>query len=168
MIKSKEKNYIDITDNIRINKKYIVKDAKCFEDGGTKYYVDNHKVKLEYTKKEKEVAKTLASILHENILMCPKVNYPKKISTPDFVTEDTNEKWDLKEIRGSGIRNIDSKIKNCENQSNNFIIYNTKNILNERDIIKQVEKIFNDLKRKWVKKIIIIDKNKLIKYYKRK
>ena len=168
MIKSKEKNYIDITDNIRINKKYMVKDAKCFEDGGTKYYVDNRKVKLEYTKKEKEVAKILASILHENILMCPKVNYPKKISTPDFVTEKTNEKWDLKEIKGISKRNIDNKIKDLQSQSNNFIIDNSKKYLKNDDLIKQIEKILNNPLRKWVKKIIIIDKNKLIKYYKRK
>ena len=168
MIKSKEKNYIDITDNIRIKKKYIVKDAKCFEDGGTKYYVDNRKVKLEYTKKEKEVAKILASILHENILMCPKVNYPKKISTPDFVTEKTNEKWDLKEIKGISKRNIDNKIKDLQSQSNNFIIDNSKKYLKNDDLIKQIEKILNNPLRKWVKKIIIIDKNKLIKYYKRK
>ena len=119
MIKSKEKNYIDITDNIKIQNKYIVKDASYFEHFGKKYYIDNSKIILDYTKKEKEVAKILANILHENILMCPKVLYPKEISTPDFITENTHEKWDLKEIKGKSKRNVDDKVKESHNQANN-------------------------------------------------
>ena len=71
-------------------------------------------------------------------------------------------------IKGNGSRNIDSKIKLNKEQANNFIlIINNKHSINNL-FINQINKLFNDSKRKWVKQIILIERNKLIKAYKRK
>ncbi len=172
MIKVKEKNYEDITNiyekNLKLNKGKV-HDAKCYEHHGKKYYVDGKKVILDYTLKEKEVGMFLARLLNKDIYMLPKVNYPKNIQTSDYMVKDTNEKWDLKEIKGNGNRNIDSKIKLNKEQANNFIIDNSKQKILNKDLIKQVEKIYdNPIRRKWLKQIILIERNKLIKAYKRK
>ncbi len=170
MVKIKERNYEDITNiyekNLKLNKGKVY-DAKYYEHHGKKYYVDGKKVVLDYTPKEKEVGIFLARLLKKDIYMLPKVNYPKNIQTSDYMVKDTNEKWDLKEIKGSGNRNIDSKIKSSQNQAYNYII-STKIHINKEKLIQQLIKIFNDPNRKWVKQIILIDRDKIIKAYKRK
>ena len=172
MIKVKEKNYEDITNiyekNLKLNKGQVY-DAKYYEHHGKKYYVDGKKVVLDYTSKEKEVGLFLARLLNKDIYMLPRINEPENIQTSDYMVKDTNEKWDLKEIKGSGSRNIDSKIKLNKEQANNFIIANSKQKIINKDLIKQVEKIYdNPIRRKWLKQIILIERNKLIKAYKRK
>ncbi len=172
MVKVKERNYEDITNlyskNLKLNKGKVY-DAKYYEHHGKKYYVDGKKVVLDYTSKEKEVGIFLSRLLGKDIYMLPKVNYPKNIQTSDYMVKDTNEKWDLKEIKGRGKRNIDDKLKVNREQANNFIIDNSKQRIRNNDLIKQVEKIYdNPIRRKWIRKIILIDKNKLIKAYKRK
>ena len=170
-MKVKEKNYEDITNiyekNLKLNKSKVF-DAKYYEHHGKKYYVDGKKVVLDYTPKEKEVGIFLARLLNKDIYMLPKVNYPKNIQTSNYMVKDTNEKWDLKEIKGNGSRNIDSKIKLNKEQASNFIlIIDNKHLINNL-FINQINKLFDDPKRKWVKQIILIERNKLIKAYKRK
>ncbi len=170
MIKVKEKNYEDITDlyskNLKLAKGKVY-DAKYYEHHGKKYYVDGKKVVLDYTPKEKEVGIFLAQLLGKDIYMLPKVNEPENIQTSDYMVKDTNEKWDLKEIKGNGKNNIDNKLKNYKGQSNNFIIVNN-NLRIPSFYIKQILNLFENPKRKWIKQIILIDRNKLIKAFKRK
>ena len=154
MIKIKERNYEDITNiyekNLKLNKGKVY-DAKYYEHHGKKYYVDGKKVVLDYTPKEKEVGIFLARLLKKDIYMLPKVNYPKNIQTSDYMVKDTNEKWDLKEIKGRGKRNIDDKLKVNKEQANNFIlIINSKHSINNV-FINQINKLFDDPKRNWVK-----------------
>ena len=170
-MKVKEKNYEDITNiyekNLKLNKSKVF-DAKYYEHHGKKYYVDGKKVVLDYTSKEKEVGLFLARLLNKDIYMLPKVNYPKNIKTSDYMVKETNEKWDLKEIKGRGKRNIDDKLKVNKEQANNFIlVINNKNSSNNL-FISQINKLFDDPNRKWIKQIILIDRDKLIKVYKRK
>ena len=69
---------------------------------------------------------------------------------------------------GRGKRNIDDKLKVNKEQANNFIlVINNKNSSNNL-FISQINKLFDDPNRKWIKQIILIDRDKLIKVYKRK
>lgn len=98
--------------------------------------------------------------------MCPRVNVPESIKTADYYWN--KEYWDLKEIKGNSKRSVDNKIKYQKNQCANFIIDNSKYLITNNEAIKQIKKIFNDPKRKWIKKMILIENDKLICYFKRK
>jgi len=73
----------------------------------------------------------------------------------------------LKTISSSGKNTIDNRINKSKNQTNNYIIDVTNNNLKNKDIIKQIIKIYNSPKRKWVDKIIIKRENNIILIYKR-
>lgn len=142
---------------MKTKEKAKVEDLNYYETNGKKYYVDQKNVVLEYTKKEKEIALFLVSNLGGKIGMVPKVNYPKGTKTPDYMWN--GEKWDLKEIKGCGKNVIDNALKDCKNQANNFIIDITKSNLILKDVERQIFKLFQNNKRRWIRKIIVI-KNK--------
>lgn len=76
---------------------------------------------------------------------------------------------DLKEINGNGKNTIDTAIKSKRDQANNFILdIKEKCKLEDQEIIKQIEKIYNSKNRDWLDMIILKRNNKLIKIYKRK
>jgi len=172
MKNSKEKiklNYIDVTKEW-LNKtnpnNYKVKDMSYFKHKGIKYKVDGKNVVLDYSNKEKEIAKWLISTFGGKIYMCPRINNPEGIKTPDYIYNGI--KLDLKSIKGNGKRTIDTSIKNGQTQSENYIfdISNTK--LTTKEVVKQVTKIYNTAGRNWVNYIIIKKHNKLIAVYKKR
>lgn len=168
MTKLKVKNnYIDITNEwLRFNKsKLEVKELKCFNYYGKKYFVDNKKVVLDYSNVEFEIANFLVNNFGGKIFMVPRVNFPQGIETPDYLWND--EYWDLKVICGSGKNTLDSAIKKKRNQSCNFIFDVSYSKINIRECEKQINNIFNNNKRKWLNKIIIKNK-KEVKVYKKR
>ena len=157
-----------------INEKYIknptnsnskVIEAKYIVKNGIRYYVDGKNVILDYTKNELEIAKYLVSTLEGTIYLLPRINFPKNIKTADYLWN--NEFWDLKEINGKGKNILDNRIKNYQNQSNNFIFVIKNNKFSIKNIILQINKIYNSPHRLWVNKIIIIKNNKLLMIIKR-
>ncbi len=168
MQKIKEKKYIDYTEKMlkKKNKFNIISDAKYFEDNnGLRHYVDGLSVVLDHTAEEKEIAEWILKTFGGIVLMCPRVNYPDGIKTPDYIWN--GEKWDLKIIYHYNVRVIDNLIKDKKNQSQNFII--DISYLNvDFDIFeRQIKAIFNSDFRYWVK-MIIIKNNNHFKCYKKK
>lgn len=82
-------NYIVITDKYsrnNISKNYKVLDKKYFADvDGNIYKVDGKYVVLDYSIREKEIAKWLANTLGGTVYMIPRVNEPINIQTPDYL-----------------------------------------------------------------------------------
>ena len=128
-----------------------------------KYYVDNKSIVLDYNKSEEKCAKWLRKTFGVDVFMCPRVNKPEGINTPDYIFN--YEYWDLKQINGIGNRTIDTAIKKCKNQAHNFIIDISKSGLSDISAIYQLQKIFNNKNRKWVEKIILKRNDELIKVY---
>lgn len=171
MPKIKSKNYEDVTEKWISNKKSNNKNIELqmyYEDSGKYYYVDNKKVVMDYSKKELEVAHWLSNTFNERVIILPKVNYPENIKIPDYIFK--GEKWDLKELKNakSNNRSIDNIIKDNKNQSSNFVIDVNVCRLDKEIFIKQIDKIFENQYRKWLKKIILKRNNNLIGVYIRK
>lgn len=143
-----------------------VVDADYFDDGETKHIVDGKKVIFDYSEKEKEIGKWLEETFGGEIYMCPRINYPKGIETPDYIFRDM--KFDLKEIKGNGKRTIDSAIKNKKKQANNFIFDISESSLSEEEIIEQVKRIYKTSGREWVDITIIKKHSKLIAVFKKR
>lgn len=162
-------NYEDITqeyiDNATPNSHKVV-EQHFFKHDGIKYKVDGKNVILDYSNKEKEVAKWLKSTFGGKIKMLPRINKPDGISTPDYLWKD--EYWDLKEITGkatSKSRAVDNVIKNAKNQTQNIILDISNSKIDREIIINQVKKIYSTKGREWIDKIIVVDNNQLLLVY---
>lgn len=165
-----QKNYEDITKEWK-NKKYQGKvlEAKYYMYNKHKYCVDSKNVYFNYSNKEKFVAQWLVKNYGGILLLIPKIDKPNFIKTPDYVYK--NNRWDLKTMSQDAIsekRAVDNVIKNAKNQTDNIILDITETKLSTKNIINQVIKVYSDPHRKWLNKIMIIKKYKLIKVFKRK
>lgn len=172
MKNSKEKikpNYIDVTKEW-LNKanpnNYKVKDMSYFKHKGIKYKVDGKNVVLDYSNKEKEIAKWLISTFGGKIYMCPRINNPEGINTPDYLWN--NAFWDLKEIKGNGKHTFDTAIKKKKNQCCNFLLDISNSDINNKEVIRQLKLIFNSKDRQWVDKIIVKNENRIIIFKRKK
>lgn len=142
---------------------------KDFIDNKTKtqYKVDNKHVIFNPSENEKNVAEWLKDKLGGEIEINPRISEPPNIKVPDYYFRKM--RLDLKEINGNGKNTIDTAIKSKQDQSNNFILDITEKCkLENSEIIRQVEKIYNSKNRSWVDTIIIKRNDDLIKIYKRK
>lgn len=145
---------------------HTVQDMKSWEYEGKRYAVDGKNVVLDYSNKEKEVADWLETNLGGELYMCPRVNNPDGISTPDYLFR--GEKYDLKEITGSSIRVIDNAIKGKQNQASNFILDITNSKLSKSELLKQAKAVYSSKGRVWVNRIIIKKYDELIVILERK
>ena len=128
--------------------------------------VDGKNIVLDYSKSELECAKWLEETFGGKIYMCPRVNIPEVIKTPDYIWN--GEYWDLKEIKIGSKRVIDSRLNGKQKeQSNNYIIDISNNTLPNIAIINQIKNVFNSKSRQWLKKIIVVRNKKLVMVLKR-
>ncbi len=145
-----------------------VVDSKFYIGDNEIYFVDGKNVVLNYSQKEKDIALWFSAKFGKVVFMNPKINFPKGINTSDYTID--GESWDLKCLgknAKSNKRAVDNLLKNSKNQAANFIIDITETILSENIVLNQTKNIFLDIKRTWVKKIIIIKNNELIAFFQR-
>lgn len=142
-----------------------VKDLDYWEHDGEKYYIDDHHVILDYSEHEREVADLLAIKMNTTVNMVPRVLSPQDVSTPDYLID--NQRWDLKDIYGDGKRTLYNALKGTRKQAENFVfdVSNTK--LTEDNIEKQIDYIFASRHKDYVKEIITIKDNKILKTFKK-
>ena len=167
-MQNKKNNYIDVTKKWISNanpNSHEIKELDYWIVNNKKKKVDGKNILLDYSKSELECAKWLESTFGGEIFMCPRVNIPEGIKTPDFIWN--GEYWDLKEIKGNASKTLDTALKNAKNQSPNFIIDITKSNININKIISQIKKISLNKDRFWIKKIIIKKYDKIIIILKR-
>lgn len=163
------KNYIDVTKKWLINatpNSHNVEDQGFYEYDGILYKVDGKNVVLDYSAKEKEIAEWLKNTFGGEIKMIPRINYPKSISTPDYLFKSI--KFDLKEINGQSKRTIENALKNKKRQASNFILDLSNSHLTMNDVFLQMDLLYSYRKRKWINIVILKKENNLIGVYQRK
>lgn len=159
--------YIDITERYSVKKQYLLKKQKYFiDDNGNKYKVDGKHVILEPTIREKEVANLMGQIFGGKIKIIPRINYPKNIKTPDYIIN--KEKYDLKTLSENNKNTIYNAIHKQKMQASNFIIDISKNRMQQSVAEEQIASVYKSKHTEWVKQIILIKDNKLLKVYQRK
>lgn len=167
-------SYIDITDEIYAEKHNDVgkvKEQPFIEKDGVKYKVNGKNVIFNPDEDERKCATILSETFGEDVIMLPKVNNPQGIKSADYIFKD--EFLDLKTINKSNKQQLSrdaiyNSLKNCQKQSNNFILDITNYIYDENTINEQIDKIYNSKHRSWVDKIYILKNGKIIKIFKRK
>lgn len=162
-------HYQDITDKVlsKFGKKYnIMKQQYFIDENGNKYDVDGKNVKFKHTEREKEVANLLGNLYGGNVNLIPVVLEPKGIKTPDYIID--GNRFDLKEIEGTGKNTIYDVLSGKSKQSDNFIIDISKTKMEEGEAIRQIERLYGSKHRKWVNGMILIKRDKILKIYIRK
>ena len=167
MVVVKERSYEDITEKCFNNKykKYYVIDVKYFCVGKKKYFVDGKRVVLDYSDKEKEIAKWLGKTFGGKIYMLPRINEPEGIQTADYLFK--GEYWDLKSISGKSNQVLYHSIYKKKTQNNNFICDVSTSELDIKELKSQIDKLFSRKDTEFLQKIILKKKNYIF-VYKRK
>lgn len=167
----KNENYIDVTEEWLKNAKpnsHKVKEQLFFEYDGKRYDVDGKNVVLDYSKEELEMAYFLENTFGGEIYMLPRVNIPKGIKTADYLWN--GEYWDLKmpSIKGNINTSFERflKRKKVKEQALNFIVnYNNYGIIDKNEIIEIVFRTINQPSRRWLKSVIIIYNEEILKIF---
>lgn len=165
----KNAKYTDITYKTLKNgkKEYELVEQQYFiDEKGTKYKIDGRNVKIKANKKERVVANLLGETYGGQVNLIPVVLNPKGVKTPDYIIN--GEKFDLKEIFGNGKNTLDTAISKKKEQSKNFIFDISNTEMQTIKAINQIQGIYKSNNRTWVKQIILIKDNKVLKIYKRK
>lgn len=136
-----------------------VSEMNFWEHDGQKYQVDGKHVVLDYSQKEKEVGEWLSKTFGKHVKMAPRVNFPEKIPSPDYLVDGL--KFDLKEITGSGKGVVDGNLRKAKQQSENVVFDVTRTKLSNYEILSQLEKVY-DLNRRGLGIAIIKDGEELI------
>lgn len=156
------KPYISVKDKWLSNvepSKAKVTEMNSWEHNGQKYQVDGKHVVLDYSRKEKEVGEWLSKTFGKHVEMAPRVNFPEKIPSPDYLVDGL--KFDLKEITGSGKGVVDGNLRKTKQQSENIVFDVTRTKLSNDEILSQLEKVY-DLNRRGLSIAIIKDGEELI------
>nr|DAT82948.1 MAG TPA: minor capsid protein [Caudoviricetes sp.] len=156
------KSYVSVKEKWLSNvdpSKAKVSEMNFWEHNGQKYYVDGKHVVLDYSRKEKEVGEWLSKTFGKHVQMAPRVNYPEKIPSPDYLVDGL--KFDLKEISGSGKGVVDGNLRKAKQQSENVVFDVTRTKLSNDEILSQLEKVY-ELNRRGLGIAIIKDGEKLI------
>lgn len=163
-------NFVDITNEVYDNARPYrgkVKKQKFVEENGITYKVDGHKVVYKHDAREIEVANLLNKTFGGNVNILPNVNFPQGIKTPDYIYK--GERTDLKRITSKRANDcVKTALKNKEKQANNFIIDNTAQTVQDKEIIKQMQEIYTLKGFQWVDKIYLLKSEEFIKIFKRK
>lgn len=168
-VNTKEKQYIDITEEIIKKDKQdfkLIEQQYYIDENGNRYNVDGKYILLEPTEREKEVANMLGELYGGKIKIIPRINEPKNIKTPDYIVK--NKRYDLKQISGSGKYVIQGNLKGKQKQADNFVIDITKSKMSTDEAIRQVENIYNSKHFLWLDRIILLKDKEFLKIYKRK
>lgn len=123
-----------------------------YTKNGKTYKVDGHNVVNDHSNYEHQVASWFAETTGANVDLVPRVNFPEKTPTPDFLIND--EPFDLKEVTGSGRYAIDGNTKKAKKQSTNIIFDVTKSSLSEEEILAQLDDVYRWGRRGLGKSII--------------
>ena len=156
------KSYVSVKEKWLSNvdpSKAKVSEMNFWEHNGQKYQVDGKHVVLDYSQKEKEVGEWLSKTFGKHVKMAPRVNFPEKIPSPDYLVDGL--KFDLKEITGSGKGVVDGNLRKAKQQSENVVFDVTRTKLSNDEILSQLEKVY-DLNRRGLGIAIIKDGEELI------
>jgi len=168
-LSGQKEKYTDVTAQWRETatpNSHQLQDLQEYTTGGVTYKVDGHNVVLDYSPHEKEIAELLEREFGGELYMVPRVNNPQGISTPDYLFRGNG--YDLKTIgEKAGPNTIFNRIKKAAKQAQNFIVDVSISGLSDKEVDKQIEKLFDRADTGWLEKIIVVRDNRIVKVVKR-
>ncbi|MED5959597.1 minor capsid protein [Streptococcus anginosus] len=126
---------------------------------GKTYVVDGHNVVSDHSNYEHQVASWLSSKTGLKVDILPRVNFPKRVHTPDYLVDGAP--FDLKEITGSGKNVVDGNLRKAKKQAPNIILDITKTPLSREEIMEQLEHIYI-IDRRGLQTVILKEGDELV------
>ena len=146
---------------------HTIEDANSFIQDGVQYTVDGKNVKFEYGAREKEVAQLLEKEFGGKLYMMPKVQgIYKNVKTPDYLYR--GERYDLKGIKSSKSDAVHNAIHKKRLQADSFVIDYAPSGITEQEARTQAAAIFDFKSTAFVKRIVLIDGNRIVCVLERK
>ena len=143
-----------------------VRDLTTFVQDGVQYTVDGRNVKLDYTVYERGVAEFLESVLGGEMYMVPKVQgIYSGIQTPDFLFR--GNRYDLKTPEKVQPKTFFNAIHSKRKQADNFVIDLQRCGMSDAEAVAQAERIFTDPYVTFVKRLIILRGNTVLRIIER-
>lgn len=156
----------DITSQwTRKSKKGKVIERKKYTIGNITYKVDGKNVVMDHSEHEKQVAQMLATKYGKRVELLPRIVIPEKTPVADYLIDGV--KYDLKSIRGSGKDAIRDAIKRKEKQAHNFVLHVGRTELKSSEIEAQVQNVYRAKNTRFVRNLVVIDDNKVLRVYER-
>ncbi|RCW16782.1 hypothetical protein CAC02_06740 [Streptococcus gallolyticus] len=112
---------------------------------GKTYVVDGHNVVSDHSNYEHQVASWLSSKTGLKVDILPRVNFPKKVSTPDYLVDGVP--FDLKSFGGSGKYVIDNNSRKAKKQAPNIIFDATNSSLSDEELLRQLNDVYRSGRR---------------------
>lgn len=140
-----------------------VSNLQKYTINGVTYEVDGKHIVLQPTERERDLAIILSEKYGKNVEFVPQVMYPQGLQTPDYLID--GERFDLKSPTGSGKNLLYGMIAKKKKQSPNFIFDITECPLSEDDIERQIYGLYISQHTKFIKKIVIVKNEEIIKVY---
>ena len=136
---------------------------------GKDYKIDGHDVVYDYSKYEKHIGDVLANKYGRNVQMVPRVNVPDGIKTPDLMDE-SNNKYDIKTPLPTSVGDkvLKNLVKGKRMQADNFVFDLSKNKLSSEKVTQQIADIYRYPDTDFVRDIIIMKFDKIVRAYRRK
>lgn len=164
--RAKGEKFVDAT-NYYANKPkeypdYLVVRKGKFEFRGETYKVGDRGIKPIPGDKERKLAEWWCDRFGGEIVFQPRILYPQKIKTPDYLINRTA--YDLKSPTGAGKWVIDHQVHEATGQANKVIIDLTDSPLKRQksEIIRQIHGVFKSNDYEWLENIFIVADKELI------
>ena len=142
-----------------------VKNLVEYEINGTVYKADGKCILLDHNEEEKDIANIISKKYGKSVKLVPRVLYPQKIKTPDYLIED--KKYDLKTPIGSGKNTIYDLVRKSKAQADNFIICLDKTLLEPEDVELQIKTIYSSRHTQSIDTIILLKNGVILRIFKR-
>ena len=112
---------------------------------GVTYTVDGHNVVSDHSNYEHSVANWLSAKTGSKVDIMPRVNFPEKVPTPDYLVGGVP--FDLKGFSGSGKYVIDNNSRKAKEQAPNIIFDATKSSLSDGELLRQLDDVYRSGRR---------------------
>lgn len=169
--KDKDYAFYDATEEWKYRKGKKVGVVQNANDGEVKEVLnkilgdgfDEKKLKLDYEhdEQEKRVAKLLWEEFGGDIKLLPEVKEPKYIQMADYLWNGV--RYDLKTPEKRNKDTVYNAIHKKKDQAKNFIVDISKNGMPEDEAIDQVKRLFKRKGTKFVKRVILVKDEKILK-----
>lgn len=148
-----------------------VGDLNYAEVDGVKYIdgINNAKVVLDYSIKEKITADIISKSLGVNIKMVPRVLYPQYKRTPDYLINGL--RFDRKELKGSSHNTVAGAVKSLKRegriQAENMVLVITENSLNRQEVLYYLKQAYASKHYMYLNTTIVMEKEEIIAIFER-
>ncbi len=133
---------------------------------GVTYSVDGKHVLSDHTEHEKEIAHVLSNSFKTNVELVPRVVFPQKVSTPDYLIN--GERYELKTVNGSGKNALYDAVRNGKKQADKFVVDVTNMDTTNDEVQRQINTVFRSDHTRFVKQLIIVKDNQIVDVINRK